>query len=367
MENYSRESRGGLFGAGTRVLAILGLVALVGVGMWGSVTVAGTVPGAFQAIASALASLTSIFVPAGEVITLSAPSLTVASGEAFTLSWEHEKKSVEGSYTFRYDCADGVYFTSPNVTGAATTVFCNVPFNFLNAADSITVTPVSNKNRFIDVTLAIDFTPNGASKATVTGTTVLTVVNDALASSPSTTDGTVTETPTQTPTTQTPGTTTNTPPKTTTPTQGPKTDHTYLVNGSIPQVSNPNGFVDLSVRVIEVGLVDKTTGAFTANATPPRVPVGSRIAVRFAVENKGTKTSPDFDFAAVLPTFPQNIFQSPTQQPLAPGDRIEFTLAFDQFVDADNGVITINADPSGRVNEPNKDNNLLKYTINVVR
>ena len=146
MENkHSRES---LVGVGVRVVAVVAFLAIAVVGMIGSVKVASAVPNAFSSLAAAVVSITSIFVPANEQIILSAPSLTVSSGEAVTISWEHAKKSAEGSYTFRYDCADGVYLESPAQSGAATMIYCNVPFNFLNSGNSITLTPFSNDNRY---------------------------------------------------------------------------------------------------------------------------------------------------------------------------------------------------------------------------
>lgn len=350
------KNQGWLGGPLTRAVAVVAFIVVALIGMWGSVKVASAVPNAFSAIAAAVVSITSIFVPAGEEITLSAPSLT-DSGSAFTLSWEHAQKSVDGSYTFRYDCAEGVHFTSPATSGAEATVFCNVPFNFLNSENSIVLTAVS-ANQYADVTVHIDFTPNGAARATVTGTATLTVTND----------GSVTETPVIVPTTPTTPVTPTAPvvPKPVTPTKGTETSTTFPV-GTTKPASDPQGYVDLAVRVLEVGVVNKTTGAFTASSTPMRNPPGGYVAVRFAVENIGTKTSPQFDFNAVLPTMPSNIFTSPIQAALGPGDRIEFTMGFDKFADADEGVFKVNVDPSSRINEPRKDNNLLTYTVKVAR
>lgn len=347
MENDKRNE---LRGAAIRTLAIFGFVFVVIVGMFGSVALARSVPGAFSAIASAIVSLTSVFVPADEEIVISVPSLTVASGETFTLSWEHPKKSVDGSYTLRYDCAHGAYFTSPTPSGAETTVFCNTPFNFLNSENSITLTAFSSNNRFVDVTAHIDFTPNGASQPTVTGSSVLTIANSDVSGGTDTTNNTT-------------GNTNNTATK---PTAGTETTVIEPFQGPGLTPSDPNGRVDLTARVIEVGLVDKNTGVFTATSTPTRSSAVHRVAVRFAVENIGSKTSPQWNFNAVLPTYPAHIFSSPTQQALAPGDRIEFTLAFDKFVDDDQGELTINIDPARRINEPNKTNNILKYIVNTV-
>jgi hypothetical protein len=352
MENHSDAGTSRISNTVVRVLAIFGFVAVIVIGMWGAVTLARGVPGAFSNLAAAFVSLTSVFVPAGETITVSAPSLTVQAGTPITLSWTHEKQNAQGSYTFRYDCVDGAYFASPTASGQDATVYCNVPFNFLNSHDSVTLTPFSTKNRFTDVTVYIDFTPNGSSAATVTGKTTLTIENDNFATSPGTTTPT---TPSQ------PAT-----PPTHTLTPGQTTSQTYPLSGGIP-VSNPNGSVDLTAKILEVGVVDKSTGQFISSSTPSRSATANsgqyRLAVRFVIENDGTKTSPQFDFNAVLPTLPLYIFSSPMQQALAPGDRIEFTLGFDSFNAAGDGQITVNVDPAGRINELNKTNNIVHYTV----
>lgn len=349
MENSS-DSRQKLAGAGTRVLAVVGLVAVVIIGMWGSVQVARAVPGTLSAIASAFVSVTQIFVPASETITLSAPSLSVVNGSPITLTITHDKKSVEGSYTLRYNCVQGVTFTSAQ-NGAAENIFCNTPFRFNNTNNTVTITPASSENRFVDVEVFVDFTPNGAATPTVTGSTIVTVENQSVANSPTTVPTAPTTTPPPTP-------------KPTTPRPGNPTSNTFPINGTQVKPSDPNGFVDLTARVIEIGVVDKTTGTFTASTTPNR---RDRVAVRFAIENIGTKKSPEFTYNAVLPTLPPYTFFSPVQQALNPGDRIEFTLGFDSFADATSGDVVINVDPTGGINERNKDNNIVRYTVTVIK
>ncbi len=153
-----------------------------------------------------------------------------------------------------------------------------------------------------------------------------------------------------------------------TQTPGPQTSATYPLPGTTGStVSNPAGFTDLSANVIEVGIVDKTTGSFTASSTPSKNPMGGRVAVRFSVTNIGTRTSPQWNFNAVLPTYPSAVFSSPEQQQLGPGDRIEFTLAFDSFDPSGTGTFTVNVDPAGSVNESNKDNNIVHYTVTVAK
>lgn len=135
-----------------------------------------------------------------------------------------------------------------------------------------------------------------------------------------------------------------------------------ISTGGTPS-SDPNGFVDLSARVIEIGLVDKATGEFTASSSPSRSAFNQRAAVRFLVENLGTRTSGQWTFNAVLPTFPSHIYSSPSQLALAPGDRTEYTLGFDSFEEDGEGTLIVNVDPTNSINEPNKDNNILRVTV----
>mgnify|MGYP001579667849 FL=1 len=342
----------------TKALAVIGFLAILVVGMWGGASIATNVPATLKSIAAAIVSMTSIFVPASETITVTASDYAPTSGSPVTVSYTHDSRSVVGSYVFRYSCANGLVVTSVQ-NGAEEQIYCNVPFHFIPTGTALTVTPVSKTDKFVDLEIFIDFVPNGASTPTVTGTTVITVENTELTGSSGTLGGGTVPTPT-TPTTPTPTT-----PKPTQPTAGTPT--TVITPISTIPGSNPNGTVDLAGRIIEVGIVDNATGAFTASSTPTRTPQGGRVAVRFAIENIGTKTSPTFVFNAVLPTFPGHVYSSPNQIALNPGDRIEYTIGFDSFAQASSAEFTLNIDPTNSVNERNKDNNLIKYTIYVTK
>ena len=343
----------------TKALAVVGFLAILVVGMWGSASLATGVPATLKSIAAAIVSITSIFVPASETIVVTASTYAPTSGSPVTFTYTHEARTVVGSYVFRYSCANGVILTSTQ-NGAEEQIFCNVPFHFIPAGSSLTVTPTSKTDKYVDLEVFIDFVPNGASTPTVTGSTVVTIENTVLTGSAGTLGGAA-------PTAPTPPAIPPVPRPTTpvVPTVGTPTTIVTPIN-TIPS-SNPNGYVDLTGRIIEIGIVDNATGAFTASSTPARLPQGGRIAIRFAIENKGTKTSPTFTFNAVLPTFPAHVYSSPNQVALNPGDRIEYTIGFDAFAQASSGEFTLNIDPTGSMNERNKDNNVIKYTINVIQ
>lgn len=321
-------------------------MALIVIGMYGSVRVAQSVPGAFSRMAAAIVSISSIFVPANETIALSLPSYTVTSGAPLTVAFDHQNKKLNGAYAFRYSCVDGVTISTVSGDGSTSLITCNQSYAFQPFNNSITITPTSDKLRFSDVELFITFTPEGAGTSTVAGSTVVTIENTKLST-----------------TSLTPSTDDTTPTTPVTPKPKPSTPKTTIV---VPQgrASDPNGYTDLTARIIEVGVID-STGAFTASSTPSRQ---NRVAVRFAIENSGTKTAnKEFTFSAVLPTYPPYTYFSPAQVVLGPGDRIEFTIGFDSFEQDNTGDFIVNVDPTGSVNEKDKANNIVKYPITVVK
>lgn len=120
---------------------------------------------------------------------------------------------------------------------------------------------------------------------------------------------------------------------------------------------------DLAVTILGVGIIEN--GQFLKTGS---LVVGKRGAVHFQVQNVGGTTSSNWTFNAVLPSFPLHIFHSPSQQQLAPGDRIEFTLGFDQInANLAEGVITINADPTGSLKEASEANNIRQVTAPIIK
>jgi hypothetical protein len=156
-----------------------------------------------------------------------------------------------------------------------------------------------------------------------------------------------------TPTTPNTGVTTK--PKT----PGTTKTQTYVFTGTSTP-SNPNGTVDLRARVLAVGVVDKVTGDFTASTS---ININARVAVRFVVENIGTKTSGAWAFIAQLPTTPFHSFESAEQIPLAPGDRIEYTIGFDSLEQQKKVQVLINVDPKFRTYDIDRNNNLVRADV----
>ncbi len=341
-----------LSNAAIRALAIVGVIAIVLLGLWGTIQAVRLMPNVFSALASAAVSVSSIFVPA-EHIEITVADHTVASGKPFTLSFMKTGGSSRGSYSFLYDCRDGVSFKASDASGSYKDTFCNTPFNFNGATTDVRLVPLSVKNRYIDVPLRVRFTPEGKTVPSSESFVTLTIANDSLTGSPATT-GTAGGAGS---TGKTGGSVLRHP--------GVPTSGTYVITGGTnTTASNPYGRVDLSARITEIGVIDPITNVFTNTGVVHR---GQRAAVRFVVENLGDKTSPYWNFNAVLPTLPYYIFSSDMQQPLNPGDRIEFTLGFDSADPSVNdSQFVVNVDPSSAIPESTKVNNIARVTLQIL-
>jgi len=150
---------------------------------------------------------------------------------------------------------------------------------------------------------------------------------------------------------------------TVTPQAGPGSNSVYeIINDPTTPISLASDLVDFTANIDSIGIIN-SEGQFIASSTPN---TKNKIAVKFTIKNIGNKKSDNWYFNAVLPTSPYHIFSSKSQQALAPGEKIEFTMGFDRPKIGENQLIIINVDPSGGIKEPNKTNNIVKEFITIV-
>lgn len=345
-----------------KVLALVGFIAILALLTWGAVQVARVASngaeGGFANLTAAVTNVTSRFFPAedtttpqpAEEVVLTLSTNNAMSDEAFTFTWEARDEDAD-TYTFSYACSDGVTFEVPGELSVNKEIICGIPFEFINTTNTLTLIPRSENNRFIDVPVAIShILPSGEI---ATGETLITVVNEDVTDSRSSLGG---DAPTSgTPVVPTAGT-----PSREIQTFGEGTPTTPVV------VSDPNGTADLAVTILEVGIINPDTKLFVATSSVERRE--HEGAVRFQVQNVGTKTSSAWTFEASLPTTPSYTYRPRgSQQALRPGDRIEYTLAFDRVRNADVGSIRIEIDPREVLDEITRANNEARTTINIIR
>jgi hypothetical protein len=165
-------------------------------------------------------------------------------------------------------------------------------------------------------------------------------------------------------TTTEPVDTTPTSPKPVTPTAGDRTSGTYPINGTPATSPVLSGLPDFVVSIDTLGyLATASTDSFVASST---VPSGSRPAVKFSIKNIGSNVAGAWRFSASIPTQTSYIFQSPTQQPLNPGDSIDYILGFDQANKGADQMISITANFDRAVSESNANNNSASAKITIL-
>lgn len=287
--------------------------------------------------------------------------------ETFTISYKHIGRDGNGTYVLNYPCSTETVLGLSSIVGTSTqtsAIGCDNQFDITpkegEKFGSISLAAISTTETISAVPVTISFLPQGTTTPSVNGSVIVVVEN----SNPKVVSP-VNGTPTTTPVVKKP-----TPPKVGTPTTtyvpitnettaGPVTTTSYPIAGGAPV---QNGQPDLATRIIEIGTVDKITGAFTATSS---FKSSDRIAVKFEVRNDGGRDSGSWYFNAVLPTFPSHIFTSPSQNSLIPGARIEFTLGFDNIAMQPNfsREFVANADPGSSIGEANETNNIAKVMI----
>lgn len=140
-----------------------------------------------------------------------------------------------------------------------------------------------------------------------------------------------------------------------------RTEYRIVNRGGGSTVSDPNGDVDLEVEILAVGIMDRRGMKFIEKSVFDE---DDLIAIKFKVTNIGTKTSDGWFYRADLPTEDPFVYDSEEQVGLEPGERIEFTLAFDQL-DENGGDIDIEADPGRDLDDITHSNNRVTVELEV--
>lgn len=371
---------------------------LVGVILsWGLLNISGALkPSSFLSfynIASAVEAFGALLHD-DEEFTIIPSNYSLYSGDLFTLTLEHRNKSnAEGEYLLEYPCVSG-FILERLYNNAIEALPCGEK-TILGTADltGITLKTTLENSGSINVPILVYFKRVGVDEGkSVYAEALMTIENGnsgdfvttALGTSTSKTASTDTENSgTVTAVTNPPlpqkstsgtkppvvtpangmSTISTVPVATFAPKAGVKTEKTVVYYSIDPALSDSTGSIDLEARILDVGYVDKVTNLFTASSSPS---ANLRIAVRFEVVNRGTKASGSWAFNAVLPTMPFHIYSGDSQQSLMPEERIEFVLGFDSIDRKAEAEFIVNVDPTSRVVESNKSNNIVKVVIHPV-
>jgi len=344
----------------TKTFAIVGFVVAILFAVWLAVQVVSVIPSAFNSLASIADGVYNY--NEDQELTVSTPTSVVNSREAFEISWTEMTRP--GTYSFEYECVDGVAIDARDVSGNIISLDCGTPMNLLTETE-LELLVLSEKQRFVDISYTVTFTPKAKGAVPTLSNSQITIVN---ASIPTQTEiviepemseepeEVVVEEPTPTvageTTTETP--VTNTPSGDTGLTAGTPTTVEEIIY-AIP-TSNPNGKIDLQVTYLGVGsLEDKT---FTREA---ELETDKQGAFKFEVRNIGTKTSHDWEFEAHLPSGIE--YQSKSQDPLKPNEKAVITIGFNGLTQT--GVERFGADITTK-DDVNRNNNSFTWAVKVV-
>ncbi len=329
----------------TKVLAILGFLAIIVLAVWLAVKIVSVIPSAFSSLAS-LAD--SVYNYDREMkLEVATENSVVNAGEAFTISWTNMRKN--GTYTFSYSCIDGVSVDIRDKEGNIEALSCDTPLDLKNAT-SLEIRVSSEKSRFVDVPYSVTFTENGNEEAVSTGNSTVTIVNATIPTSgivqeedSETEEETAAPEPSKTVTT--PSTPRYTPG---TPIVTKKTIYTM-------PVSDPNGKIDLQVTFLGVGTISGST--FIKKNS---IDIDDQGALQFEVKNIGTKTAEDWDYTAKLPG--DITYTSDDQKALKPNERAVITLGFEGL--SDDGSEKVSVEVTAK-NDVKKSNNEFTQTVKI--
>jgi hypothetical protein len=126
----------------------------------------------------------------------------------------------------------------------------------------------------------------------------------------------------------------------------------------------PKTPADLSLSIVETGLLVRVSGKNTLVPTSP-VPSNKTAAVTFTVTNRGDKSSGAWMFRAHLPIEGDADYRylSPVQAPLAGGMQVEYTLGFDEVLEAKTGTIKIELIPTDTTDKHSNNTDAIRLAI----
>lgn len=310
------------------ILAIFGFLAVIILIAWLSIQVVKVLPSAFTSLANLAETLRG---DNDRSIIITGPEGEVTAGSEVTLSWE--AAPVPGTYTFSYECVDGVAIEIRK-DDTVREVRCDTTYS-LGEATTVRLLVTSDELDSASVPYTVTFLRTNDTTARLTGEGQFTVRREgAVVATPKPDPEAETPKVVVTPTPSTP--TTPVTPRHSTPAA---TEQTYTY--SYLPISDPKGTVDLAVRMIAVGTVNGNT--FTPRTT---LQSGREQALRFEVKNHGTKTSDEWSYVVTLPD--GTTYEADEQKPLKPNERATITITFNLPSDVSGSVrTTVRVDAPG--------------------
>ena len=273
-----------------RVVAVVGLIAVLLLGAWGIIQLAFFIPTFLTNLAGGVTPVPAV----SEKLVVTLPT-AVTSGQTLTLSWSHTGGNGEYSYSASYSCVSGISIKAALPTGVLESVPCSTPFNYTAATSKLPLVVSNTGSASASVAFTVSATKLSSGAVTSTGSASTVVSAPEKAATPAKK----------------------------TPAKSPAA--TKYVASAQPRAVL-YGYPDLQVRILS------NLGTVRA---------GSQVSLQFVVENVGTNVAPkNWAFTASLPYSPVYTYQSQGQQALYPGDKIVYTLGY-AATPANNQVCTM--------------------------
>jgi len=344
-----------------RGLAMVGLVVILILAIWTIVQGVKLIPNAKENLSAMVSPLQSLLKRAPEEsISFEIDTRTLPVGVSNEIGWGYIGDTVPDAYYFSYECDKTVSLDALLETGW-TSIECGTPFTV--TASSLSVMPVSEDKRFVSFDITIQ-TESGVEDSTVIS--VLNADISGFAQNNTTDNKNSTNKDVQEKSVEKESDSTEATSKNTTNNTTANVNTTGSTATKVSErVKLPvfNGPADLVLNIEETGIIKEVDGEDVFFPISP-IPTDEIAAVKFTVTNKGGKTAPKFNIRANLPVEGNDdyLYKSDDQAALTSGFQLEYTLAFDELLEEDEGVITIklNLDKKDAKSSNNEDSVIIK-------
>jgi hypothetical protein len=315
-----------------RSLAVIGFFAVIILLAWLAVQVVNFAPRAFSSLASLSQGINNYRETLGGDVDgpliVQSNVASTTSGKPITLSWEKDNRL--GRYAFSHGCREGMTVDLVDEDGLRA-LSCGVRYD-LGDIDTITIVVDSPVEPVVQMPYIFSFMRTNDTEPIRAGESTVTVVNKdtTVAVADSSDNGTVLGESDSTDIEETPVAPTPTPKPTVT-----KPEYTYTL-----PTSNPTGYSDLKATFVATGKISGRT--FTAGSLKR----DSDGAIKFEIQNIGTKTSARWNYTILLPD--NETYISPLQAPLFPTERAIVSIGFPTDDDASHTFVVVVAEATDK-------------------
>ena len=342
-----------------RLLAIVGLIAVLAIVVWGIVQGVRLLPNADKNITAAVSAIKGVFKKAPEEsLVFELDRRTFNVGDDAKLHWSYTGENKPETYSFSYKCDSDITLTIMLDSGW-TNVACGEEVKI--DTDNISIIPNNDKERFSDTEITI-------KSSELEDATVISVINKDIYGISNTSDRKTNKNEKDRKgdnsvtsdnktaikkgngvTSENTNDVTATSKKHNSNSSTAKPNHNKTI---VTTETHTQKTSDLVLNIEETGIMLTVSGENKFFPVSP-IPVNKVAGVKFTVTNRGGKKSGGWVFKAKLPIDGNSNYEyiSPIQEGLAPGMQIEYTLGFDELLNKEKGLVKLEIVPSDKTDK----------------